>query len=210
MIEIKKHSWADISINNYYMLIDALSEENEAEALIKIYSILCDTDVDAIKKMPYKDFQELMQIRIDWIYKPVEDNKKIKKCITINGIDYIYNDKATKLTTAQFIDLQQIVSTNPKIEDLLAIILIPKNKKYGEYDVDDVKEDFRKYLDIETAKSLANFLWASTSKSFKAILTYLSYLIKKMAKKEKGKNREKLVEAQKQIKQLAQYSLGSI
>lgn len=210
MIQIKKHSWADVFINDYYTLIDALSEENEAEAIIKVYSVLCDTDVDTIKKMPYKDFQELTNVDISWIYKPVGDNKKIKKHITINGNEYVYNDKASKLTTAQFIDLQQIVSTSPKIEDLLAIILIPKGQTYGEYDVDDVKEDFRKYLDIQTAKSLVNFLWASTSRSFKAILLYLSYMIKKMAKKETGKQKERLVEAEKQIKKMAHLSLPGL
>lgn len=210
MIEIIKHSWEDISINDYYMLIEALKNDNEAEAIIKIYAVLCNSDVETIKKMPYKDFQTITQIPVEWIYKPVTGKKKVKKCIKIHENEYLYNDKATKLTTAQFIDLQQIVSNNPNIEDLLAIILIPKGKKYGEYDIDDVKEEFKEYLDIETAKSLVNFLLASTNKSFRAILTYLSYLIKKMSKKETGKQKERLIEAQKQIKQLAQFSLGSI
>lgn len=205
MIQIKKHSWADVFINDYYTLINALSRENEAEAIIEVYSVLCDTDVDTIKKMPYKDFQELTQEDVTWIYKPIV-NKKVKTCITINGNEYFYNDKATKLTTAQFIDLQQLVSTNPKIEDLLSIILVPSGKKYGEYDVDSVKEDFKKYLDIETAKSIANFLWASTSKSFQVILNYLWFQMKILAKKETGKNKERLVEAAKQIKKMAKAS----
>lgn len=200
---IMKHSWSDITINEFYELKKIKDMDNEVDALISLYALLCNTTINEIRSMPYTEFQLLTSKKIKWLAEPINDKIECKKKYVINDTTYRYQAKPFDLTTSQFLDLQQVLKNINEIETVISIVLIPEGKKYGEYDIDEVKQEIRQHVDIETAKSIVNFLLASTTKSLKTILLYLQHQLKKMGKNEKDKKiKTKLMEADKQIRLL--------
>lgn len=78
------------------------------------------------------------------------------------------------MTTAQYINYQAIVGrpVNEIIADLMAIVLVPDGKTYGDYSTEEVVEEIRENLNIEDALSIANFFIRSFEKSMKRMLRF--------------------------------------
>lgn len=137
MKEIK--SWSDISIYKYEQIKDV----KDMRSLVEI---LYDTNPEDLPLKEYiKITEDLQFLTTPPTPKPLMffiDNYNI--CINVD-----------KMTTAQYIDY-----TMTKPDDyltLLSILFVPKNKKYGEYDMVKHKEIISKLVSIQYCIDLIHF-----------------------------------------------------
>lgn len=177
--ESKPLSWSDITLDKY-IRISKVADDNDR--LFNTINIIFDCDVFAI---PLKDFAGIVNgyiSRVDFLKSEINRNKKFGKVIKVNGSEYVMN--LGGMTTAQFIDFGNILKSGKfpdKMVDLLAVVLVPKGQKYGEYDLDEVKSDVLS-LDIETVMSICFFFNASLMVFMENFRYYLNRETDKMDK----------------------------
>ena len=162
MIKLKYNDWNCISIKKFDEISDILSSMknfNDDEALeinINLLSILCDVSVDEIEDLPLTEFSKLVKQTEFLKEMPKVD---IKDSYVINGKKYVLCANVSKMTTAQYIDYQTLIKNADKnVKELLSVFLIPKGKKYGEYDLDEVITEIYNYIPIADARAVSSFL----------------------------------------------------
>ena len=165
------------------------------------------------KELPIGLFMDLSKI----LRSQISDDEKVFKCAALlKGMDYddfldLPIDEARDavadasflyklmrntdgMTTAQYLNYQSIAGIPPEdgIDELMAIILIPEGKKYGEEDAEEIKEEIRNNLNIEDALGIANFFTASFEKSMKRILLYSEVALTAKKWTARGKDKEQV------------------
>ena len=96
------------------------------------------------------------------------------------------------MITAQYIDFQSFhqAGFEDHFVEILSCLLIPKGMKYNQdYDIIEVQDAIRKYLNVHDAASLYAFFIFSYRESIKDMLTFSLQEIQKIKDKEK---REKI------------------
>lgn len=204
---IIKKSWREVTINEYFDLVEKLENEvNEPidEAIIKIAFVhnLNNNDVWNL------NFNELVeyQNRTLWLNEfKINENVKFNS-IEINGQKYIIDCNLTNFTVAQYIDFQTLYpkrNTNRRIlGNLLACFIIPKGKKYADgYDVNELANTINCNLDIMTAEEIMFFFLKNYLISIRATANYFNWILKKATKRMKDKDKAKeLIQSWETIK----------
>ena len=134
MIDIVKDSWSKVMVNDYYRILEIIdSDKDDMMKDAELLAVLCDV---------------LPKAR-----KIKTDN------IKIGENTYKLTHKIDKYSVAQFIDFQTIIKDNKKdIARILATILVPKGKDYGEdYEIEDVIKDIQFNMGMDIANSLVFF-----------------------------------------------------
>lgn len=198
MIKLKYNDWNCISIKKFDEISDILSSMknfNDDEALeinINLLSILCDVSVDEIEDLPLTEFSKLVKQTEFLKEMPKVD---IKDSYVINGKKYVLCANVSKMTTAQYIDYQTLIKNADKnVKELLSVFLIPKGKKYGEYDLDEVINDIYNYFPIADARAVSFFFTLVLQSLTKATLISLERRTKKELKKAKTKEEKEKIE----------------
>ena len=198
MIKLKYNKWSEISIKKFDEISDILSSMknfNDDEALeinINLLSILCDVSVDEIEDLPLTEFSKLVKQTEFLKEMPKVD---IKDSYVINGKKYVLCANVSKMTTAQYIDYQTLIKNADKnVKELLSVFLIPKGKKYGEYDLDEVINDIYNYFPIADARAVSFFFTLVLQSLTKATLISLERRTKKELKKAKTKEEKEKIE----------------
>ena len=198
MIKLKYNKWEDISIKKFDEISDILSSMNnfnDEEALeinINLLSILCDVSVEEIEDLPLTEFSKLVKQTEFLKEMPKVD---IKDSYVINGKKYVLCANVSKMTTAQYIDYQTLIKNADKnVKELLSVFLIPKGKKYGEYDLEEVMSDIYNYFIIFDSRSLSFFFTLVLQSLTKATLISLERRTKKELKKAKTKEEKEKIE----------------
>lgn len=198
MIKLKYKNWSDISIKKFDEISDILSHinnVNDEEALeinINLLSILCDVSVEEIEDLPLTEFSKLVKQTEFLKEMPKVD---IKDSYVINGKKYVLCANVSKMTTAQYIDYQTLIKNADKnVKELLSVFLIPKGKKYGEYDLEEVMSDIYNYFPIADARAVSFFFTLVLQSLTKATLISLERRTKKELKKAKTKVEKEKIE----------------
>lgn len=198
MIKLKYKNWESISIkkfdeiNNILSHINNVNEDEALEININLLSILCDVSVEEIEDLPLTEFSKLVK-QTEFLKKmPKVD---IKDNYIINGKKYVLLSNVQKMTTAQYIDYQTLVKNADKnVKELLSVFLIPKGKKYGEYDLEEVINDIYNYFPITDARAVSFFFTLVLQSLTKATLISLERRAKKELKKAKTKEEKEKIE----------------
>ena len=198
MIKLKYNNWNCISIKKFDEISNILSSMNnfnDDEALeinINLLSILCDVSVDEIEDLPLTEFSKLVKQTEFLKEMPKVD---IKDSYVINGKKYVLCANVSKMTTAQYIDYQTLIKNADKnVKELLSVFLIPKGKKYGEYDLEEVMSDIYNYFPIADARAVSFFFTLVLQSLTKATLISLERRTKKELKKSKTKDGKEKIE----------------
>lgn len=197
-MKLKYNKWEDISIkkfdeiNNILSNINNVNEDEALEININLLSILCDVSVEEIEDLPLTEFSKLVKQTEFLKEMPKVD---IKDNYVINGKKYVLCANVSKMTTAQYIDYQTLVKNADKnVKELLSVFLIPKGKKYGEYDLEEVMNDIYNYFPIADARAVSFFFTLVLQSLTKATLISLERRTKKELKKTKTKEEKEKIE----------------
>lgn len=194
MIKLKYNDWNYISIKKFDEIKKALNanRNNELEANLEMLSILCDVSVEEIEDLPLTEFSKLVKQTEFLKEMPKVD---IKDSYVINGKKYVLCANVSKMTTAQYIDYQTLIKNADKnVKELLSVFLIPKGKKYGEYDLEEVMSDIYNYFPIADARAVSFFFTLVLQSLTKATLISLERRTKKELKKAKTKGEKEKIE----------------
>jgi hypothetical protein len=141
-----------------------------------------------LKKMKADEF---LKNKIEIENSIVEQKKGVEKFYVLNGNRYKATLNLTKITAAQFIDLQIHKSTD--IHKIIATFLLPtRNRLFGTttynynegYDIQKVYDDVEKYMRIDDAMALSAFFLTVSEKLLKIMENSLvRRKINKMKKK---------------------------
>lgn len=197
-MKLKYNKWEDISIKKFdeiSNILSSMNNVNEDEALeinINLLSVLCDVDAEEIEDLPLTEFSKLVK-QTEFLKEMPK--VEIKDNYVINGKKYVLFANVSKMTTAQYIDYQTLVKNADKnVKELLSVFLIPKGKKYGEYDLEEVINDIYNYFPIADARAVSFFFTLVLQSLTKATLISLERRTKKELKKTKTKEEKEKIE----------------
>lgn len=195
-MKLKYKSWQDISINVFDKLRNInVKASNNIEVLdnnITLLSILCDCTEDEITNLTTSDFTKLLA-QTEFIKDLPKVN--IKDKYTLNGKEYRVFTSLKEMTVAQYLDFQTYYKDKDKyFKELLSCFIIPKGKKYGDYNIDEVIDDIGNHLSIVDANSVLVFFFVLFQSSIKVMLRYCTKKMKKMKNEEEKEKMQKLIE----------------
>ena len=183
-------NWTDITIATYqkYLKIQE-SKVSDKNKVIKSIALLCNTTPFVVKKMPYKDLLEIMDIIKQMI--DTEPNKvEFRKFFTFNGEEYGFCPNLSNITTGEYIDLESYCKE--PIENLHIIMSIlyrkitfKRNERYAieEYNPDEFKEELFKDCPMDIALNCLGFFLTLGNVLAK---TSHSYLVAQEKKLQRG------------------------
>lgn len=202
-ISIKKKSWDDISINEYYELVDAMEDANlqPLDKSVALLALLCECTVDDIYNLPVYQIDRL-NAQIGWVRK-FDFNKRFNsKRLTIAGKKYDVCVNLQEMSISQYMDFQNLWGRKDLRTywgNILACFLVPSGKKYCEdYDVQALAQEFRDEVPITLANSVCFFFLKRLLSSIKTTLLFLKIMMKEMGKKTPNKEIEAEMERAKQ------------
>lgn len=193
-----KKSWRDVTIDEYFELVDKLNDPELEETDKEVYklSFINNIPEDNIWNLNIGEFRKL-QIESLWMddFKIQEDVKF--KSLDINGSKYTIDTNLQNFTVAQYIDFQTFFpkhKTNPRVlGNILACFIIPQGKEYASgYDIYELVRYINSNLDILTANEIMFFFLKQYLISIRATANYFNWTLKKL--KKNMKNKEKLAE----------------
>lgn len=185
-------NYKKLSIKKYYELQDIdLKDREEIDIQVEILSILSDMTEDEIMDLPLPEYQKLVKASSFLSTSPTP-TKNIPQYIIINGTKYRVLSDIKEFKAGQYIDYNNYLKMDKNIPYVLSTLLIPYNKTYGDYDIMKTIEDISNHLSIIDAISLSAFFLKKWESLTKALLTYLTWKMKRMMRKTKNK-REKVM-----------------
>lgn len=193
------NDYKDLKIGKFQELqkVDWESME-EIDVQVTLISILSDMTEGEVLSLPLTEYSKLAS-QTKFLENQPKPKKRLPNKITMNGNEYVLIKEVSDMTTGQYIDYNQYLTSNDVntlLPHILSCFIIPKGKKYGDYNVDDVVNEIKENLSVEEALGIANFFTKKFRSSTKAILLYLDWKMKRMAKKTKDETvKEKTSEA---------------
>lgn len=198
------NNYKDLTLEKYLQLRDIdITELEPLDIQAQMIAILSDMTEDEVLDLSLPEYQRLVGEMLFLNEEPVPI-KTIPKELTISGRKYSVLKNAREMTAGQFIDYQSYIKDDveKKLPLLLTCFIIPKGKKYGQYDIAEVIDDMR-MLPIETVLGLAAFFLRQSQRLISNTLTYLDWSVRRMERKEKKtETREKMKEAREKIRLL--------
>ena len=189
-------NWNELPLRKYLRVLQDINDavENNISPYylsVAIIANLADIDTDDVMKMPLKTFQDL-ENTIQFLQK--EPEKTYKTELNLNGNNYTIVKDAKNVTTAQFIDIQELTKKEnykpENFEKVLSAVIVPKGKVYGDYDIEAVQNDILVHLSTADALDILFFYQTLNDK----YLTGFQQSIQK--KKEKA---EKILKIKKSL-----------
>lgn len=198
----KKTSWRDVTINEYFDLVERLSDESlkEYEKIVVKIAFINNLDEESVWAMNINEFRKL-QVESIWLDEfNIKTDIKFKN-ITIGNNKYIIDTNLQNFSVSQYIDFQSFYPKYKKdkkvIGNILACFIIPVGKQYADgYDIQDLVRQINESIDIMTAQEILFFFLKQYLISMRAIANYFNWQMKKSMKKMKDK--QKAVELMRQ------------
>ena len=199
-MELKKKSWRDVSINEYFDLKEKLDDGtlNEYDKEVIKLAFITEQDEDKIWSLSINEFRAL-QVQSLWMQEfPISDNPKFST-IKINKETYNIDTNLQNFTIAQYIDFQSFYSKRKSNErvlgNILACFIIPKGHKYAEgYDIQELVSTLNNNLDILTANEIMFFFLKRYLISIRVLANYFNLMMKRLKKKSKNQEQVKDLE----------------
>jgi len=181
--------WRDITIETYQKYFDIVeSRKKEEEKELDILSLLCNLEKDIIKKIGVKQKQELLFKLSVFINKRLP--KKLKKRIKFNGKNYGFIPNLSKITTGEFVDIEDYCKdTNKNLHKIMAVLYREIENQKGDlynikaYNPDEVKEQDFKQLPMDIALGALDFFLSLGKDLLQNLSSYLMAQEKMLSKK---------------------------
>ena len=184
-----KKSWRDVTIYEYFNLVDRLSDEGltEYEREIILVSFAMGVAEDKVWDMTIGEFKA-NQLNTAFMKEFNVERDCNFKTIIIDGEKYDVCTDLHNFTVAQYIDFQTFYAQRKDnaniLASLLACFIIPRGHGYAEgYDVNDLKLKIINGLDILTAEELLFFFLKRYLLSMRATANYFNWAIRRLKRK---------------------------
>lgn len=208
----KKIHWKDITIARHKAIMDVYRDyeiyekDDELQLLYDLTTAVYGKPKDWLDKMKVKEANEWANTLA--FINETPRVKVAKGEYTLNGHRYKVSMNMQEITTAQYIDFQQMAD---KADDMpaefLSIILIPDGHKYNDgYDISKVVYDIENYMSVEDCLSLSAFFLSLLRLSMRRSLHSLVRMERK-ARKEGLMTEEQLDDLRK-VRQLLESAGG--
>lgn len=187
-MELIKKSWNDISINDYYEIVDIIDDDSRSEMdkEVATIAVLCDCTEDTIYNLTLPEVKKLTG-EIGFLKKFDFDKRWDKSRIRIKGVEYDVCVDLQKMTISQYIDFQTFWGKRDLrtyYGNILACFIIPKGCKYGDgYDIAALAQEFRDTISISMANAVCFFFLKDLAISTKVTQAYLEWTMRRMRKK---------------------------
>ena len=167
----------------------------DEEKNIAVIALLADMTEDEVLNLPLTEFAKLNQGTAFLIDQP--QKRLIAHTYILGNMEFEVLMDLTKMTTAQYIDYQNFIKDpDNNLAELISVFLIPKGKKYNDdYNIAEVHKLIREHLSIVDAMSLSAFFLVLSQISIETTLTYSIKKMKRLMRKMKGGEREKMKQA---------------
>ena len=184
-----KKSWRDVTIYEYFNLVDRLSDEGltEYEREVILVSFVMGVAEDKVWDMTIGEFKA-NQLNTAFMKEFNVERDCNFKTIIIDGEKYDVCTDLHNFTVAQYIDFQTFYAQRKDnaniLASLLACFIIPRGHGYAEgYDVNDLKLKIINGLDILTAEELLFFFLKRYLLSMRATANYFNWAIRRLKRK---------------------------
>lgn len=184
-----KKSWRDVTIDEYFNLVDRLSDEGltEYEREVILVSFVTGLSEDKVWDMTIGEFKA-NQLNTAFMKEFNVARDCNFKTIQLAGEKYDVCTDLHNFTVAQYIDFQTFYAQRKDnaniLASLLACFIIPRGHSYAEgYDVNDLKDKMINGLDILTAEELLFFFLKRYLLSMRATANYFNWAIRRMKRK---------------------------
>lgn len=184
-----KKSWKDVTIYEYFNLVDRLSDEGltEYEREVILVSFVMGVTEDKVWDMTIGEFRA-NQLNTAFMKEFNVARDCNFKTISIDGEKYDVCTDLHNFTVAQYIDFQTFYAQRKDdaniLASLLACFIIPRGHGYAEgYDVNDLKLKIINGLDILTAEELLFFFLKRYLLSMRATANYFNWTIRRLKRK---------------------------
>ena len=184
-----KKSWRDVTIDEYFNLVDRLSDEGltEYEREVILVSFVTGLDEDKVWDMTICEFKA-NQLNTAFMKEFNVARDCNFKTISLAGEKYDVCTDLHNFTVAQYIDFQTFYAQRKDnaniLASLLACFIIPRGHGYAEgYDVNDLKLKIINGLDILTAEELLFFFLKRYLLSMRATANYFNWVIRRLKRK---------------------------
>jgi hypothetical protein len=181
-------SYKELTIGKFQELhkVDWMSKE-DIDKQVTMIAILNDMTEEEVLLLPIPKYTKLAS-NTAFLQQPPKPHNKIPNKFKINDNEYVLLSDVRDMTAGQYIDYQQYVAADDLdlyLPYIISCFLIPKGKKYGEYNIDAVIDEIRNYLSVEEALSIANFFTKKSQNLTRATLFCLEWKMKRARKKMK-------------------------
>ena len=171
-----------------YLEILSLSQDESVDALeqqVKTISILTGLTEDDVLALPITKYKELAG-KTKFLENGYDGKLQVAKSYGLGGMELIPVKDFAKITTAQYVDFQNLSKEGDKyLVETLSTLLIPKGKKYMDgYEIEDVRQAIRENLSVADVLSLSAFFLTKFVKSIKDFQTYSIKEIQKIPNRE--------------------------
>lgn len=203
-------SWKEMPIGVLKQISEIdYSKENETEKTFKRAALLSGMDYNDFLNLSLEEANAIVNSTVFLFQEPKA--VKVKRIYHLGEHDYRLMKNADGMTTAQYLNYQALMGVHPQesMIDLMAIALVPDGKKYGDYDMDDVREEIANHLNVEEALGIANFFIRSFERSIRRIALFSEASLTAMKWTLKGKDKEE-VKAKKIVLNMAIKELRSM
>ena len=173
----------DLTIKEFEQLKELLQEENQEQ--IDYFSIL-ELMGEDYRSMSVDTFQKVWSEIQSGNYRNVK--RGVRKHYWVNGRRYKLTMNPLSLKAGQFLDLQYILQTGNKMEELLSVVLIPsplwwKPSHYNDgYDLLEVRKELKEHMKIGDAMEISDFFLRVGTKLLKVTRDYSRKKLWKMEK----------------------------
>lgn len=205
-------SYRKLTIAKYDEIKKIMEKDIEdIDKQVELIACLADMDVDAVYNLPLTKYEQMVN-SIEFLYELPKPKSNIPSKLVIGDYKYTIMKNVEKMTTGQYIDLQNYMKNDMGVAYILTTIIIPDGCTYddGDYNIDDLQKDIYNNLNVEDALSIAFFLHRKLQYTINATLTFLDWRLKRMEKKMNPEMKEKMKEARKKLKDLEISGTGSI
>ena len=209
-----KKSWRDVTIYEYFNLVDRLSDEGltEYEREVILVSFVMGVTEDKVWDMTIGEFKA-NQLNTAFMKEFNVARDCNFKTINIDGEKYDVCTDLHNFTVAQYIDFQTFYAQRKDnaniLASLLACFIIPRGHSYAEgYDVNDLKLKIINGLDILTAEELLFFFLKRYLLLMRATANYFNWAIRRL--KRKGMPVEELEARWEEVKKATLDGLRSL
>ena len=150
--------WDQVSLKKYQMML-AVDPESEDAGLERM-AIANDMTLDELMNAPLTEANDMAEA-MRFIQKPPKP-RHTKKVYAVNGREYTLKADPRSITTAQYIDYDQLQNKADLLE-VLAIVMVPPGHLYNDgYDFEQAKSDMGD-LTVEDAVSISDFFTRALS-----------------------------------------------
>lgn len=184
-----KKSWRDVTIYEYFNLVDRLSDEGltEYEREVILVSFVMGVTEDKVWDMTIGEFKA-NQLNTAFMKEFNVARDCNFKTISLAGEKYDVCTDLHNFTVAQYIDFQTFYAQRKDnaniLASLLACFIIPRGHGYAEgYDVNDLKMKIINGLDILTAEELLFFFLKRYLLLMRATANYFNWAIRRLKRK---------------------------